>query len=79
MFREPLPAQLAEFDYKKWVERESIVRDMVARSLLEPIRRKYAGESFSYGTPREAALFLQELKGLGYVIPDYALEVLMQE
>lgn len=45
----------------------------------EIIGLQHDGESFSFNTAKETAAWLVHLKYLGYVVPEYAIEALMEE
>lgn len=45
----------------------------------EPIGLPHDGESFDCGTPEEAADTLEMLRGLGYIVPQYAIDTLREE
>ena len=45
----------------------------------EQIKLPYAGESFDDATPGECADRLEYLRGLGYTVPQYAIDELRQD
>lgn len=45
----------------------------------EPIELPYSGETFNYGTAKECAEQLKYLVQIGYIIPKYAIDALMEE
>lgn len=45
----------------------------------ERINLPHAGESFNDATPGECAQRLQDLKALGYNVPQYAIDALLEE
>lgn len=48
-------------------------------SALEKINLEHAGESFSDDTPRECADRLLELRKIGYHVPQFAIDALIEE
>lgn len=45
----------------------------------EPIGLPHDGESFDCDSPEEAADTLEMLRGLGYIVPQYAIDALREE
>ena len=45
----------------------------------EVINLEYAGETMSFDTPQETADMLLKLKNIGYNVPEYAIETLLEE
>lgn len=84
----PLPPPLPTYDpdtwdFHAWYERHRIVSDMLdddTTHVREPIGLPHDGESF-YGieTPGECADKLVELREVGYMVPDYAINALREE
>lgn len=59
-----------------WKRKEHDYHDRVK---LLPIQLEHAGGSFNHSTPGECADFLEELKTIGYNVPDYAIKELREE
>lgn len=51
----------------------------VKTATLEPIGLSEDGKSFNVETPKEAADKLIELQELGYCVPEYAIDALIEE
>jgi hypothetical protein len=85
VYKEPLPPEV-EFtpdDIYAWatahVARSSIVSKMLDEAEHIQIGLPHDGKTFLYGTAGDAADCLSELKKLGYMVPDDAIEALREE
>jgi hypothetical protein len=80
VFKEPLPAEISFSDNATaWAEREMKVQEMVHNASLEKIDLPCAGEDYHVATAREAAAHLERLRGLGFRVPQYAIDSLLQD
>jgi hypothetical protein len=81
VFNEPLPPPLDwdNFSAEKFVERWRIVSEMVDRAISVPIGLPHDGESFLVVSAADAAAKLAELKSLGYLVPQSAIDELNEE
>lgn len=62
-----------------WMERHLEVGRRVRRAEVVDIDLPEAGESFRHFTPGESADNLERLRGLGYHVPQYAIDELRDE
>lgn len=86
VFDEPLPPKVEltpDVDIQAWMAREQKVSAMMDKARIEgrhvPIGLPYDSRSFCVATAGEAAAKLQELKALGYNVPDGVVECLLDE
>jgi len=75
---EPLPPTIPFTPENKdaWLARYHEVSQILARTKATPIGLPFDGESFNDDTPEECADRLEMLRGLGYVVPQYAIDAL---
>lgn len=81
IYNEPLP-EPAPFDRKhteQWLARHRKVSAMLEAARREPIGLPFDGETFDDSTPGETADRLEWLRGLGYRVPQHAIDVLREE
>lgn len=81
VFTEPLPDPVP-FDadrIKEWHARHMKVMEMVENSEHQPIGLPHDGESFNDATAGECADRLEQLRALGYNVPQYAIDALREE
>lgn len=69
----PEPVSIREDGAKAWLERYEIVRDLLAECELKEIGLEHDNTDFSFDTLDEAADFLEELKEMGYIVPNKAI------
>lgn len=81
----PLPPKLGKWwldglaGIDAFVARNDEVHDIIAKSPKDKISLPHAGQTFDLPTPKEAAEALEELRTLGYRIPDGVIEALREE
>jgi hypothetical protein len=81
VFKEPLPP-VVPMDEKlkdEYFERYEKVNKMLDEANLVDIELPYAGESFNDDTAGECADRLEELRDIGYIVPQYAIDALREE
>lgn len=69
----PEPVDIRKDGSKPWLARYKAVREILETCELKEIGLEHDGKSFSFDTLDEAADFLEELKDLGYIMPDSAI------
>lgn len=74
----PIPEEI-EVDEPGWAERHMEIMNAVDNATYEDIDLPYAGVTFNEPTLREFKARLLELRGLGYVFPDYVIEAIDTE
>lgn len=74
----PPPLELTPDNIPEWMERHEKIMQMTSAAVLEPIDLEGAGASFNHDTGVEAAAQLEELKELGFRVPQYAIDALMR-
>jgi hypothetical protein len=74
----PEPVSIREDGAKAWLARYEIARDFLEKCELKPIGLKHDGEGFTFGDLDKAADFLEELKEIGYNVPDNAIKQLRE-
>lgn len=81
VFREPLPPVIewSEDNHEAFCERDTRVMEMVDKAELVPIGLPHDGAFFNDETPGECAERLKELKAMGYLVPQYAIDALLEE
>ena len=81
IYAEPLPDPVP-FDgghLDQWLDRHRKVSEMMAAAAREPLGLPFDGETFDDSTPGEMADRLEWLRGLGYRVPQYAIDRLREE
>lgn len=80
VYKTELPPQV---DYAKdpegWMKRHHEVMNMLDEADREPIGLPYDGQDHQFSTSEEAAYFLEELRSVGYNVPDTAITALHEE
>lgn len=74
-FAEPLPPPGDDLDFSRMQK----VMDIIERSPRKPIGLPHDGECFTDVTPGQAAATLTMLRGMGYIVPQYAIDALQYE
>lgn len=74
-----LPPHVDMSDIKKWMERDKKVSRILEKSKLVQIGLPYDGETFNDPTPGECADRLESLREIGYRVPQYAIDALIEE
>jgi hypothetical protein len=66
---------------KAWIERQRKFQEFIGGCELVEIGLEYDGQDFSFGEDEygEAADFLEHLKEIGYIVPDYAIRILRED
>ncbi|MDO8472962.1 MAG: hypothetical protein Q7T05_04005 [Dehalococcoidia bacterium] len=79
VFTSPLPPPVGFDDTDAWFKRHTAVRVMLAAAKRRPIGLPFDGASFCHDTPGEASDWLRALRDIGYHVPQYAIDALMEE
>jgi hypothetical protein len=77
----PMPPQVdrKEVGTKAWIERQQKFQEFIGGCDLVEIGLKYDGQDFQFGEYGQAADFLEELREVGYNVPDYAIRILRED
>lgn len=73
----PVPMGVDHID--EWMARSAKVQEMLERAERRPIGLAHDGEDFHTDTARETATLLEYLKDMGYNVPQYAIDTLLEE
>ena len=79
VFASPLPPPVPMDSLEKWVARHQKVMELLEDAELKPIGLDYDGQTFVDSTPLECAQRLQQLRSLGYRLPNSVIDVLLEE
>lgn len=79
VFKKPLPPEVSTDNIEDWIERHKKVNKMIDKAKLVDIGLPYDGEQFNDPTPEECADRLEELRTMGYIVPQYAIDALREE
>jgi len=79
VFKSPLPAPALPADSVAWFERHELVSEMLKQATMVSIDLPYAGKTRDGMSYEDAAAFLQELRQLGYRVPQYAIDELLKD
>lgn len=79
VFDEELPPPVSIENAKDWVARYQKVSAMVKRSKRQRIGLPFDGKQFNEEDAEACAKRLQELKDLGYKVPQYAIDALKMD
>lgn len=81
VFTDPLPSviEFTDENIEAYTERFNIVLEMVRKSQHKPIDLKYAGDDLLEPTAAKAVERLEQLKTIGYYIPQRAIDRLKDE
>lgn len=76
-----LPSSPVEDDpnFQPWIDRYRFVLDAVSNADRAPIGLPHDGESFNDDTPGQCAQRLEGLRGMGYHVPQNAIDALKEE
>lgn len=83
-YKEPLPP-VVECDpdneevWQAWLARHEVMRRLIDEADRVTIGLPHDGETYNDDTPSQCADRLEMLKGLGYVVPQDAIDSLRQE
>lgn len=75
----PDPAPFDDGHLDQWLDRHRKVSEMMAAAKRELIGLPFDGETFDDSTPGETADRLEWLRGLGYRVPQHAIDTLRAE
>ena len=78
-FKEPLPGSVDFSDPDAWFKRYQEVNAIIDKSERVQIGLPHDGETFIDETPGDAAKRLLWLRGVGYTVPQYAIDELERE
>ncbi len=81
VFKDPLPDPVlyTKRNFKEWFAWHERVREMTNVAALETIDLPHDGETFNEPTPAACADRLEQLKALGYRVPQYAIDALRED
>lgn len=81
VFKDPLPPpiDLTKGNAKEWLDRHKRVDAMLDHDNMAEIGLPHDGQTFSDSTAAECAERLEYLRGLGYIVPQYAIDALREE
>lgn len=69
----PPPASILD-GYEAWMERQMIMHELIESAEVRPIGLPLDGEDFTDATAGECADRAEELRALGYLVPQYAID-----
>lgn len=75
----PFPVKGTEQQIEEWIEAENQFDKWMDGATLVPIGLPHDGAMFSFATPAEAAEKMEELRSVGYNVPQYAIDALREE
>lgn len=80
-FQEALPpaVELRLDNLNEWLARDGVVRAALERAKRVPIGLPHDGASFARPTASSTADLLEELRAMGYHVPQHALDALREE
>ena len=79
-FSEPLPPPInIRDDPEAWYARHQAVLAMTRGADMVPIDLPLAGAKFCHDTAEECAEWLEELRKIGFIVPQYAIDALREE
>lgn len=73
-YKEPLPPQTSLEDFEAFAQRQIDMKEIMDRTEFKPIGLPFDGETFWLETEDEMIMKLEELREIGYNVPDYALQ-----
>lgn len=77
---EPLPPPISFTENTHaWFARSLVVKELLQKSPLVPIGLPEDGAYFEFGCPKETADKLEELRDMGYRVPQYVIDELRSE
>jgi hypothetical protein len=79
VFDGPLPEKVPLEDFGAWCKRHEVIMNAVRDAERKAIGLPFDGEEFSDPTAAECASRLEWLRGLGYNVPQYAIDSLREE
>jgi len=65
--------------YEEWLTRDRLVMKWIETAERLPIGLPFDGKTFNDPTAQDTAERLRSLKEVGYNVPDYAIEALLEE
>lgn len=78
-FPDPLPQDADHPAWKVYFTRHRALLDALDSCERVPIGLPHDGDTFNDDTPGECATRLVGLRGMGYIVPQYAIDALRQE
>lgn len=80
-FVEDLPhvPRPTEDNAEEWIAAYNRQMEAIKTTAKRPIGGEYDGQSLTFGTPQEAARFLNRLTAAGYHVPDWVVPMLLEE
>ncbi len=81
VYTEPLPepVEIREDNISAWLFRHHKVMEMLKTAERVNIEGPYTGQSFALDTPGECAELLANIRDAGYVVPQKAIDRLLEE
>ena len=79
VFLEPLPDPVPFDDTDAWWARHAVIRKLIASAAIVPIGLPHDGECRIRQTHHEAAKWLEYLRGIGYRVPQHAIDGLRED
>lgn len=67
-----------DFNLEQTLARSAKRQKEIDESPLIPIELPYSGESFSFPTSEETAAFVEELIKIGYIVPSYVIDSILE-
>jgi hypothetical protein len=78
--KEPFPEHVSpKKDFDGWWARHQAVAKMIDDTESKPLGMAHDGERFTCDTPGVTADKMEYLRGLGYNVPQYAIDTLREE
>lgn len=77
--KEPIPPMVPLENIEEWVNRCIKVQELINNAELVDIGLPMDGETFNDPTPEACAIRLEELREMGYIVPQYAIDALRSE
>lgn len=75
----PEPVSILDAGPEAYLAYTRELEAVLSRAELVPIGLPFDGESFTDPTPAEAAIRLKELRSLGYYVPQFAIDTLLED
>lgn len=75
----PLPPAELNPSVMDWIARHEMVTEIISSSIHADITLDHAGETFTDATPGDCADRLEELRSIGYHVPQYAIDELRED
>ena len=75
----PLPVHGSEEEIDEWMKQNNLLNDWMEKAETVDIGLPCDGAQYSFTEPGDAAKKMEELKAIGYVVPQYAINALKEE